>query len=114
MLVRRPHDVHFEPRASRIAHRADPSPVYDVAEDIECSSFCRVSRHLSHVTMDLKCSGMHDHSGEVLSMAMDTNQGSHVERTAILTRTSINIHDRTGGIAGTHSHANPPLAFCPV
>ena len=114
MLVRSPHDVHLKPRASRIAHRADPSPVYDVAEDIECSSLCRVSRHLSHITMDLKCSGVHDHSGEVLGMAMDTYQGSHVEGTAILTRASVDVHCRVEGMTGTHSHANPSLALRPV
>ena len=57
---------------------------------------------------------MHDHSGEVLGMAVDPNQGAHVEGSAVLSGASVDIEHRVRRGAGAHAHADPALAAGPV
>ena len=67
------YEVHPEGLSPRITDGADPCPVDHVSEDVKCSTFCRISCDLAHIAMDIQPSRMHDHSGEVLGMAMDTD-----------------------------------------
>jgi hypothetical protein len=73
-----------------------------------------IADHLASITVNLQCSGVHDHSGEILGVAMNANQSAHVESSEILTDTTIDVYNGVCCGARTHRHPNPPLATCSV
>ena len=91
MLIGCANDVDFQPGTAGITDRTDPSAVDDVAENVECSALGRIAGDLSGVTVNLQDSGVHHHSGEVLGMVVYSNERSHVEGTAILAGTAVDI-----------------------